>query len=304
MIASGLQIYLAFAHLGRGARPTIPTRSTAGRSRAGPPVGGLGSRAASTGIRARLAVRAHRLLYLGFLVWSGEWRSLLFRPRDVGPAIQMQLYYLRLRREHPPQGSTTRCRKARTRHRAARRGLGCSAGSPSTSRCSSPGSPRCSGVRAGALLALLGGVDLHRLHAAPRDARMLVDPASLRAMISGMVPGEVPQPWLTRRGEPAGLSAPGAGGGPGLADRAVRLGRRRAARARGSHGEPDQRLGRRAHPQSNRRLARSIRSRPRTPGAGVPGLFHHLQSPARFSRSAADWALEVAALVRKPVRSP
>ena len=44
------------------------------------------------------------LLYLGFLVWSGEWRSLLFRPRDVGAAIQMQLYYLRLRRDHPPQG--------------------------------------------------------------------------------------------------------------------------------------------------------------------------------------------------------
>ena len=43
-------------------------------------------------------------MYLGFLVLSGEWRSLLFRPRDIRPAIQMQLYYLRLRKVHPPQG--------------------------------------------------------------------------------------------------------------------------------------------------------------------------------------------------------
>ena len=27
-----------------------------------------------------------------------------FRPSDIEPAIQMQLYYLRLRKEHPPQG--------------------------------------------------------------------------------------------------------------------------------------------------------------------------------------------------------
>ena len=44
------------------------------------------------------------LLYLGYLAVSGEWRSLLFRPSDVPRAWQMQLYYLRLRKEHPPQG--------------------------------------------------------------------------------------------------------------------------------------------------------------------------------------------------------
>ena len=44
------------------------------------------------------------LAYLTYLLFSGEWRSLLFRPRDIGPAIQMQLYYLGLRRDHPPQG--------------------------------------------------------------------------------------------------------------------------------------------------------------------------------------------------------
>src|SRR5207302_9882936 len=44
------------------------------------------------------------LLYLGYLVQSGEWRALLFRPRDVRGAIDMTRYYLRLRRDHPPQG--------------------------------------------------------------------------------------------------------------------------------------------------------------------------------------------------------
>jgi len=37
-------------------------------------------------------------------VRSGEWRALLFRPRDVPGAIEMAKYYLHLRREHPPQG--------------------------------------------------------------------------------------------------------------------------------------------------------------------------------------------------------
>ena len=44
------------------------------------------------------------LLYLFYLVGSGEWRSLLFRPRDVPGALAMARYYLRLRRDHPPQG--------------------------------------------------------------------------------------------------------------------------------------------------------------------------------------------------------
>src|SRR5436190_1022412 len=44
------------------------------------------------------------LLYLGYLVKSGEWRALLFRPRDVPGALAMAGYYLRLRKEHPPQG--------------------------------------------------------------------------------------------------------------------------------------------------------------------------------------------------------
>jgi len=37
-------------------------------------------------------------------VISGEWRALLFGPRDVPGAWQMTRYYLRLRKDHPPQG--------------------------------------------------------------------------------------------------------------------------------------------------------------------------------------------------------
>ena len=44
------------------------------------------------------------LLYLGYVLVSGEWRKLIFRPRDVRPAIGMAKYYLRLAPDHPPQG--------------------------------------------------------------------------------------------------------------------------------------------------------------------------------------------------------
>jgi len=43
-------------------------------------------------------------VYIAFLTFSGEWRKLLFKPGDVRPAIEMQKYYLRLAKEHPPQG--------------------------------------------------------------------------------------------------------------------------------------------------------------------------------------------------------
>jgi thiosulfate reductase cytochrome b subunit len=44
------------------------------------------------------------LFYLCRLVWSGDWRGLLFRPRDLPGAVAMARYYLRLRKDHPPQG--------------------------------------------------------------------------------------------------------------------------------------------------------------------------------------------------------
>ena len=47
-----------------------------------------------------------------YLFASGEWKSLLFRPRDLRRAVQMQLYYLRLRKDHPPQGKHNALQKA------------------------------------------------------------------------------------------------------------------------------------------------------------------------------------------------
>ena len=43
---------------------------------------------------------------------SGEWRKLVYRPRDVRPALAMARYYLRIDREHPPQGKHNALQKA------------------------------------------------------------------------------------------------------------------------------------------------------------------------------------------------
>ena len=44
------------------------------------------------------------LIYLGFIYMHGEWRDLAPRRGDIGDAKEMVRYYLRLRRDHPPQG--------------------------------------------------------------------------------------------------------------------------------------------------------------------------------------------------------
>ena len=53
------------------------------------------------------------LVYLGFLAFSGRVAlAALPAPRRAARAWQMQLYYLRLRREHPPQGKHNALQKA------------------------------------------------------------------------------------------------------------------------------------------------------------------------------------------------
>ena len=112
MIMSGLQIYRAFSHFGLRGGPyylnpwdgkPFPRWATLGGWLAG-------------GLNWHFALAwpfvLSGLAYLIYLVVSGEWRSLLFRPRDVPRAWQMQLYYLRLRKEHPPQGEHNALQKA------------------------------------------------------------------------------------------------------------------------------------------------------------------------------------------------
>lgn len=104
MIASGLQIYRAYPRFGARGGPYLanPFQDTDF-----PLWARLGGWLAG-GINWHFALMwpliAVGLLYIGYLAVSGEWRKLVFRPRDVRPAIEMARYYLRLRKDHPPQG--------------------------------------------------------------------------------------------------------------------------------------------------------------------------------------------------------
>jgi thiosulfate reductase cytochrome b subunit len=194
MIGSGLQIYSAYTHFGpRGAPLPLPNPFD------GQPLPGwtrLGGWLAG-GLNWHFALAwpfvITGLVYLGFLVISGEWRSLLFRPRDFRPAVQMQLYYLRLRREHPAQGKHNALQKAAYTAIVA---LGAVA--------ALSGFAIYKPVQLEWLTTLFGGYELARywhfitvwifiaftlLHVA---LVFLVDPASLRGMITGWYRGRFP----------------------------------------------------------------------------------------------------------------
>jgi thiosulfate reductase cytochrome b subunit len=113
LIASGLQIYGAFPHFGPRGDPFPAPNPWAGESF--PKWARLGGWLAG-GLNWHFTLAwpfvITGLVYLAYLLVSGEWRSLLFRRRDLRPAVEMQLYYLRLRREHPPQGKHNALQKA------------------------------------------------------------------------------------------------------------------------------------------------------------------------------------------------
>jgi thiosulfate reductase cytochrome b subunit len=104
MIASGLQIYEAYARFGNRGDPAYPSPFN---GTVFPHWGRLGGWLAA-GLNWHFALMwpfvLGGLLYLSYLAVSGEWRSLLFRPRDLRGALEMQKYYLGLRKEHPAQG--------------------------------------------------------------------------------------------------------------------------------------------------------------------------------------------------------
>ena len=194
MIASGLQIYGAFSHFGiRGETFPLPNPFD---GRPFPEWSRLGGWLAG-GLNWHFALAwpfvITGLVYLFFLGLTGEWRPLLFRPRDVGPAVQMQLYYLKLRKEHPPQG----------KHNALQKGaytfivfLG--------ALSALTGFAIYKPVQLSWLTSLFGGYELARywhfvavwvfvgftlLHV---TLVFLVDPASLRAMTTGWYRGRFP----------------------------------------------------------------------------------------------------------------
>jgi thiosulfate reductase cytochrome b subunit len=194
MIASGLQIYLAYAHFGLKGEPLpLPNPLDGGPIPKWARLGGWLAGGLNWHFALAWPFVITGLVYLGFLAFTGEWRALLFRPRDLGPAVQMQLYYLRLRREHPPQG----------KHNALQKGaytfivlLGAIA--------SLSGFAIYKPVQLSWLTAIFGGYELARywhflsvwifvaftlLHVVLVFA---VDPASLRAMITGSYRGRFP----------------------------------------------------------------------------------------------------------------
>jgi thiosulfate reductase cytochrome b subunit len=104
MIASGLQIYGAFPHFGPRGGPYLPNPWDGDKLPAWSRLGGWLAGGLNWHFALAWPFVVCGLAYLLFLATSGEWRSLLFRPRDLPRAWQMQLYYLRLRKDHPPQG--------------------------------------------------------------------------------------------------------------------------------------------------------------------------------------------------------
>jgi thiosulfate reductase cytochrome b subunit len=194
LIASGLQIYGAFPHFGPRGDPFPVPNPWAGKSL--PEWARLGGWLAG-GLNWHFTLAwpftIAGLVYLAYLVLSGEWRSLLFRRRDLRPALEMQLYYLRLRRDHPPQG----------KHNALQKGAYTGIvilGAISVLSGFAIYKP----VQLWWLTALFGGFELARywhfvtvwlfvgfalLHVV---LVLTVDPASLRAMVTGWYRGRFP----------------------------------------------------------------------------------------------------------------
>lgn len=112
MIASGLQIYRAYPRFGEPGGPYLPNPFQDAVFPLWTRLGGWLAGGLNWHFALMWPLLAVAALYIGYLVTSGEWRKLLFRPRDVGPAIAMARYYLGLDREHPPQGKHNALQKA------------------------------------------------------------------------------------------------------------------------------------------------------------------------------------------------
>ncbi|HSS47502.1 MAG TPA: cytochrome b/b6 domain-containing protein, partial [Thermoanaerobaculia bacterium] len=83
MIGSGLQIYVAFAHFGPRGGPYYPNPWDGKPFPLSVRLGGWLAGGLNWHFALAWPFVLSGLLYLGYLVFTGEWRSLLFRPRDV-----------------------------------------------------------------------------------------------------------------------------------------------------------------------------------------------------------------------------
>ncbi len=104
MIASGLQIYGAYPRFGARAGPFLPNPFQDLRFPEWSRLGGWLAGGINWHFALMWPLVLVGLVYLVYMAVSGEWRKLVFRPRDVRPALGMARYYLKIDRDHPPQG--------------------------------------------------------------------------------------------------------------------------------------------------------------------------------------------------------
>lgn len=104
MITSGLQIYRAYPRFGDRGGPYLPQPFQDVAFPEWARLGGWLAGGLNWHFFLMWPLTLAGILYLGYLAISGEWRKLLFRPRDLRSALEMQKYYLRIDRTHPPQG--------------------------------------------------------------------------------------------------------------------------------------------------------------------------------------------------------
>lgn len=193
MITSGLQIYGAYTHFGSRGGPYLPNPWNDKPFPAWATMGGWLGGGLNWHFFLAWPFVLTGLLYLGYLVVSGEWRSLLFRPSDVPRAVAMQLYYLHLRKDHPPQGKHNALQKAAYNFIVLLGSISVLSGFAIYKT-----------IELSWLTRIFGGYQLARywhfwavflflgfivVHVA---LVLLVDPASLRAMITGWYRGRFP----------------------------------------------------------------------------------------------------------------
>jgi len=194
MVASGLQIYDAYAHFGpRGKVYALPNPLDGTPAPEWARLGGWLAGGLNWHFFLAWPFVITGLIYLSFLLLSREWRTLVFRPRDIGPAVQMQLYYLRLRKDHPPQGKHNALQRLAYTFIVALGAISVLSGFAIYKP-----------VQLAWLTTLFGGYELARywhfvavwlfvgftlLHVA---LVLLVDPASLRGMLTGWYRGRFP----------------------------------------------------------------------------------------------------------------
>ena len=104
LVTSGLQIYQAYARFGERGGGAYRNLFEGTQFPESMRLGGWLAGALNWHFALMWPLVLFGLLYTTYLVWSGEWRSLLFGPKDIPGAVAMAKYYLRLRKDHPPQG--------------------------------------------------------------------------------------------------------------------------------------------------------------------------------------------------------